>query len=66
MSCPNKPLRVKMIMSVLTQVSRWTNTGSIKPSTVTIASVVAVHFQTWIFVDFTVSTCTHTHAYRIR
>lgn len=52
-----------MRMSVLTQVSGWTNTGSINSSAVTVASVVAVHFQTRICVDFTVSTCTHTRAY---
>lgn len=48
-------------LPVLTQESRWAGTGSIESCTFTAATVLAVHTQTWILVDFTVSACTHTH-----
>ena len=51
-------------LPVFTQVSRWAGTGSIESCTFTAATVLAVHTQTWILVDFTVSacTCTQKHA----
>lgn len=54
-------LLLRLIMvPVLTQVSRWAGTRHIESCSLTAASILAVHLQTWILVDFTVSACTHT------
>lgn len=50
-----------IILAALTQVTRWAGTGSIESCALTAASVLAMHLQTWILVDFTVSACTHTY-----
>lgn len=55
-----------IMVSVLTQVSRWAGTGNIQSCTLTVASILAVHLQTWVLVDFTVSACTQRERERVR
>lgn len=50
---------------VLTEVSRWAGTGSVESCTLTAASILAAHLQTWILVDFTVSACTQANRERV-
>lgn len=50
---------------LLTQVSGWAHAGIIESRTLTVASILAVHLQTGILVDFTVSACTNTRTERV-
>ena len=47
---------------VLTQVSRLAGAGNVESGTLAATSILAVHLQTRILVDFTVSACTHKHS----
>lgn len=46
---------INVDLTLVPLVSRWAGTGGIKSCALTAASVQAVHLQTWILVDFTVS-----------